>query len=208
MSVLIFIGILLVLIVGHEFGHLIAAKLSKMKVPEFGIGFPPRIWGGHFGGTEYTINALPFGGFVRIVGEDGQNGDDPQAFSRRPKILQAVTLMAGPGMNIVLAFFAFFFAFMIGVPAATDTSRQLENQRVIVASVLAKSPAALAGIQQGDTVVAITTPIARIEITDPKQIADALKDTDKTVIVTVRRGASEQEVSVMPITGLIKDVLS
>ena len=61
---------LVALIVGHEFGHLIVAKLSGMKVPEFGLGFPPKLWGKKIGETEYTINALPFGGFVKIVGED------------------------------------------------------------------------------------------------------------------------------------------
>src|SRR5689334_6975372 len=105
MSVLIFIGMLVVLIVGHEFGHLIAAKLSGMKVPEFGIGFPPKLFGKKIGDTEYTVNALPFGGFVKIEGEDAtETSTDPAAFGNRPKILQAATLLAGPFGNIVLAF--------------------------------------------------------------------------------------------------------
>src|SRR3989338_3011194 len=70
MSIFIFIVILVVLVVGHEFGHFLAAKAAKMKVLEFGVGLPPKLWGKKIGETEYSVNALPFGGFVRIFGED------------------------------------------------------------------------------------------------------------------------------------------
>ena len=66
MSVALFILILLILVVGHELGHFFVAKWTGMKVPEFGVGFPPKLWGIRLGETEYTINALPFGGFVKI----------------------------------------------------------------------------------------------------------------------------------------------
>ena len=69
MNIIIFIVILAILILAHEFGHFIVAKKSGIRVDEFGIGFPPKIWGKKFGETEYTINALPFGGFVKIFGE-------------------------------------------------------------------------------------------------------------------------------------------
>jgi len=72
MSVVIFIVILLILIIAHEFGHFIVAKLSKIRVDEFGIGFPPKIWGWKpkKSETEYTLNWIPFGGFVKILGEN------------------------------------------------------------------------------------------------------------------------------------------
>ncbi|MEN9390413.1 MAG: hypothetical protein RLZZ283_513, partial [Candidatus Parcubacteria bacterium] len=104
MSIVIFIIILLVLIVGHEFGHLLVAKWAKMDVPEFGIGFPPKLWGIKIGSTEYTVNALPFGGFVRIVGEDAENNSNPNAFMHKPKYAQAAVMAAGPFANIALGF--------------------------------------------------------------------------------------------------------
>jgi regulator of sigma E protease len=110
MTVLIFIIVLVVLILVHEFGHFIAAKLCGMRVDEFGIGFPPKLWGFQAGETFYSINALPFGGFVKIHGEDAsENGQapDPRSFSGKPRILQAVVLVAGIVMNIILAWFIF-----------------------------------------------------------------------------------------------------
>ena len=73
MTIILFVLVLVALIVVHEFGHFVVAKLSKMRVDEFGIGYPPRIWGKKIGETEYTLNALPFGGFVKIYGEDEQD---------------------------------------------------------------------------------------------------------------------------------------
>ncbi len=77
MSILIFLGVLFVLVLVHEWGHYITAKLTGMRVDEFGIGFPPKLFGIKRGETEYTINALPIGGFVKIYGEDGVG--DPSA---------------------------------------------------------------------------------------------------------------------------------
>ena len=70
-TILVFAVVFSLLILGHEFGHFIVAKLSGIKVEEFGIGFPPRIWGKKKGETVYSINAIPFGGFVRLFGMDG-----------------------------------------------------------------------------------------------------------------------------------------
>ena len=72
MSIIIFIFSLAILILVHEFGHFIVAKKSGIRVDEFGLGFPPRIWGKKHNSTLYTINAIPFGGFVKIFGEDSQ----------------------------------------------------------------------------------------------------------------------------------------
>ena len=83
-SVLPFFGILLFLVVAHEFGHFLTAKLFKIKVLEFGVGFPPKIWGKQLGETEYTVNALPLGGFVRLLGEEDPS--DPRSLAAQPKL--------------------------------------------------------------------------------------------------------------------------
>ena len=78
MALLFFILILVLLIVVHEFGHFIVAKLSGIRVDEFGIFFPPRLFAFKWRGTEYSLNALPFGGFVKIFGENGNEGADAE----------------------------------------------------------------------------------------------------------------------------------
>jgi regulator of sigma E protease len=125
-TLLIFIAVLAVLVISHEWGHFIAARKSGMRVYEFGFAFPPRLFGIRFEknqlgkkkvrfiwgrkndedmqeGTIYSFNLVPLGGFVRIKGEDG--GDQgPDSFSAQKTWKRAVTLMAGVGMNIVLSF--------------------------------------------------------------------------------------------------------
>ena len=85
MTIILFILVLVALIVVHEFGHFVVAKLSGMRVDEFGIGYPPRIAAFTRNGTEYSVNWLPFGGFVRIYGEDTSDAMSADAFSARPK---------------------------------------------------------------------------------------------------------------------------
>jgi regulator of sigma E protease len=113
MTILVFILVLVVLIIVHEFGHFVVAKLSGMRVDEFGLGYPPRAATiAQVGETRYTLNWIPFGGFVKIFGENppphgiGQAAD-PRAFSARPRILQALVLLAGIAMNLVLAWLIF-----------------------------------------------------------------------------------------------------
>ncbi len=209
MSILIFILMLVVLIVGHEFGHLVAAKLSGMKVPEFGVGFPPKLWGKKIGDTEYTINALPFGGFVKIVGEDANEAsDDPAAFSNRPKLLQALTLFAGPFSNVILGFLFFTLAFMSGIPTAFETSEyagRLTNERIVIAEVLPKSPAAAAGIQSGDKVLSIFSNGTETPIERPEVIATLIAEATGAVVMTVERKGERLKLEALPATGLIEN---
>ncbi|MBI4065777.1 site-2 protease family protein [Candidatus Kaiserbacteria bacterium] len=110
MSILIFIAVIVVLIVAHEFGHFIAAKMAGMRVDEFGLGYPPRaLVIGKIGETEYTLNWLPFGGFVKIYGEDASLDKlgMPNSFSSKTRLAQALVLVAGVAMNLILAWIIF-----------------------------------------------------------------------------------------------------
>ena len=102
-----FVGLLVALVVFHEFGHFLAAKAFGIKVLEFGIGFPPRVKGlvWRKGETEYTINWLPIGGFVRMVGEEDPS--DPRSLAAAPRWQRLTVMFAGVFMNIVLAIILF-----------------------------------------------------------------------------------------------------
>jgi regulator of sigma E protease len=150
MIALLVIAILIVLIVVHELGHFISAKILGVKVEEFGVGYPPRAFlFGKFGGTEYTLNWIPFGGFVRLFGEEEQHGAG--SFVDAPRWKQAIILVAGVTMNALAAWALFTGAYMIGVLHPVDTRG--EDTRLIVTVVVPASPTDAAGIQAGDEII-------------------------------------------------------
>src|SRR3990167_9675586 len=104
-NLLPFFTIIIVLIVVHELGHFITAKIAGVKVLEFGLGYPPRLWGVKRGETEYTVNALPLGGFVRLLGEEDPG--DPRSLAAKPRWVRLGVLSAGAVMNLFLAILLF-----------------------------------------------------------------------------------------------------
>src|SRR5680860_143303 len=108
MAILIFILILVVLVVSHEFGHFIVAKLNKIRVDEFSFGFPPKLFGKKVGETTYNFNALPFGGYVKIHGENPDDEsisgpDSNRSFVNKPWYIKIGVLLAGVTMNFLVA---------------------------------------------------------------------------------------------------------
>lgn len=156
MSVLIAIGIFLVvlfvLVLVHEWGHYIVAKLTGMRVDEFAVGFPPTIWSRTIGETRYALNALPIGGYVKILGEDGDEtatplseADRARTFGARPKWAQALVLLAGVTMNMLLAWVLLIViaaSLIGGERAVSEADYTGTNARLFVAEVLEDSPAA------------------------------------------------------------------
>ncbi len=148
-TAIVFVIVLGILVFVHEFGHFIFAKRAGMKVEEFGFGFPPRIWGIKKGETLYSINAIPFGGFVKILGEEGEQRDNPRSFSSKPVGARLMVIIAGVTMNFFLAVFllmlANFFGLRIGL---TDdkTASIARNKEVQIIEVSKDSPADKAGI--------------------------------------------------------------
>src|SRR3984957_20310006 len=122
MTILLVIIILVFLIIVHELGHFIAAKIFGVKVQEFGIGYPPRAFlFGTIGETEYTLNWIPFGGFVRLFGEQEDAQEHGRgSFVDAPRWKQAIILVAGVMMNAITAWALFSIALGIGVPQIVD----------------------------------------------------------------------------------------
>jgi regulator of sigma E protease len=164
MSIIIFIIILLVLVLVHEFGHFFTAKRFGIRVDEFGFGFPPKLFGIKKGETEYTVNLLPIGGFVKIFGEspdeENMNGADAgRSFVNKPKWQQAIVLFAGIFANFLLAWFLFSIGFMSGLPTSVNSSipgYALNDVNLVVVSVALESPAFKAGLKSGDKIVSLT----------------------------------------------------
>lgn len=202
MTVLIFIAVLVLLIVVHELGHFFVAKWSGMKVDEFGIGYPPKAWGKKIGETEYTLNWLPFGGFVKIRGEDGEEKDTKGSFSSKPRFLQALVLVAGIGMNLIFAYLLITITLGVGVPRALSPEEVLRapDATLVVSRVVAGSPADKAGLMAGDAIRSLSTDIDTFSSADSDGftafIADAKEGEEINIVVT--RGQEEITVSVIP----------
>ena len=176
MNILIFFIILLVLVVSHEFGHFIIAKINKIRVDEFSFGFPPKLFGKKIGETTYNFNALPFGGYVKIYGENVDEADllevgflnkdktpeeiamAKRSLANKPRYTQAMVLLGGITMNLLVAWILLSIGFMSGLPTSTGAvpkGATIDNQALTITSVLPNSPAEIGGIKVGDKIVSL-----------------------------------------------------
>jgi len=179
------IPILAVLILVHEIGHFVAARLIGVKVEEFGIGIPPRIKGWRRNGVLWSLNWIPFGGFVKVLGEDGK-ATDPESINAKSPAKRAFFLVAGSAMNFLLA-----FVLMILVVGFQGVSRS----NVYIASVVPGSPAAAAGWNTGDRIV----EVAGVPVESSTDVgARAREFGGKPMSVVVERNGEAVETSVVP----------
>ena len=209
MSIIIFIIILLVLVLVHEFGHFFTAKRFGIRVDEFGFGFPPKLFSFKKGETEYSINALPFGGFVKIFGESFEEADmvevgfldkDSKDLSRslvsKPKWQQAIVLFAGIFSNFLLAWLLFSIGFMSGLPTsvgAEPAGTTLSDVHLTVVSVLPKSPAEGAGLKVGDKIINIGSGNNFTTYVSPESIKSfVVADAGKEINIGYTRGKNTE----------------
>jgi regulator of sigma E protease len=186
-----FASILVILVVIHELGHFITAKLSGVQVLEFGVGYPPKIWGKKRGETEYTINLLPLGGFVRLLGEEDPSA--PRSLAGKPAWTRLIVMGAGSFMNFILAIFLFTLALMIPKEVAVGGAT--------ISQVVPGSPAAQAGLKSGDLIDSIGG--RKVESTADASYNIRLhlgEDTDFVVMRTdpVTKEVSKVKTSVRP----------
>lgn len=165
MSIIIFLVILLVLVLVHEWGHFFSARRFGIRVDEFGFGFPPRLFSFRKGATEYSFNLFPVGGFVKIFGEnpddENLNGPDHElSFVSKPRWKQAIVLFAGVFMNFILAWFLFSFGLMSGLPTSLGNELpgyELQDVNLVIMAVSPSSPAGEAGLKPGDVIVSVSS---------------------------------------------------
>lgn len=189
-SVVTFIVVLSLLVLVHELGHFIVAKKAGVLVEEFGFGIPPRVFGKKIGETIYSLNLLPFGGFVRLHGENTLEGvvEPGRAFLRKSKKTRTAIVVSGVLMNFALALLAFSVVyFFSGIPRGTD--------RVKVIEVAGDSPAAAAGFKSGDVVVSIDG--VEIKSTDDF-IKTVSEGVEKELRFTLERDGSRFDVQSTP----------
>ncbi len=162
MTVIIFLLVLAILIFVHELGHFLTARACGIRVDEFALGFGPKLWRYRKGETTYALNLIPFGGYVKIFGEnpndDSISGpDSSRSFVNKPKWQQILVLAAGVVFNFIFAWAIVAIAFMSGVPASIESySRypdRLENPRVVITYVEPGSPAEKSGLKAGEEVI-------------------------------------------------------
>jgi len=155
-TALIFIAILALIILAHEWGHFWAARRSGIRVEEFGFGFPPRLLAWKKNDTVFSLNLIPLGGFVKIFGEEGnETKGDPESFAAQSVGRRAKIITAGVIMNVLLAFILLSFVQGLGVPSAFEGALPAgaQNPIITIVEVVQNSPAGISGLKVGDGIV-------------------------------------------------------
>lgn len=187
-----------VLIVFHEFGHFLFAKLSGVGVLTFSVGFGPKLWVKKKGETEYALSAFPLGGYVKMVGEDPEEEvkavDLERSFAHKSLLKRTAIVAAGPGFNLLLAVFLLMVVFLFyGVPVLSN----------LVGAVEPDSPAAQAGIEKGDRIVAVDGQA----VTAWDDLSSAIKQSGgQPLALRVQRSGEEMAMTVQPRKREVKNI--
>ena len=218
MTVIIFLIVLAVLIFVHELGHFIFARMNGIRVDSFKIGFGPRLIHWTKGETEYGLNLIPFGGFVKIFGEnpDEENTfgpDKDRSFVHKNRWRQAAVLVAGVLFNFIFAWILYVIVFACGMTAAPGDFQQyvsrFHDPRTIITYVSDNSPAKKAGLNPGDTITKISVPSTHAELSlngtssTTKLSATVIPDTVNAslgtpVIVSFMHGGQASTTTITP----------
>ncbi len=212
MSILIFILVLGALVLVHEFGHFIVAKKSGIRVDEFAIGFPPKLFSWKRGETKYSLNLLPIGGFVKIFGEnpgeESINGPDKKrSFVHKHRLIQAAVLVAGVAMNMLFAWFLFSIAIMIGLPAPSGYAgdKPLVDGKTAIVGVYPDTPASKVGLMEGDIILTITAPHEELRGINTEAVQTFIGNhANKELTLLVERKGKEETFKVVPVTGFVE----
>jgi len=209
-----FISLILLMVI-HELGHFLLAKKFGVKVEEFGIGYPPKIFGKKFGETIYSLNLLPFGAFVRITGES-EAINNPRSFSTKPFYQKALIILGGVVSFWIISFLIFTVIMVTGVPTQIDDNEtgNFRNPKVQILAVAPNSPAKTAGIKIGDTILKTRNlkSLPAIAFGDSRWQAGEIRNIDKIkdfqdfvsenkgqeIILTMQRGKTIFDLPIVP----------
>ncbi len=197
LSIIIFIFSLIVLVLIHELGHFLMAKKFGIKVEEFGIGIPPRAWGKKIGETLYSLNWIPYGGFVRLLGEDEIDKkvlNNPRSFAAHPVWQRIIVVVAGVAMNLLLAWILFYIVligqdFKIIYPSLETAA--------YIGHVEDGYPAKAAGIRTGEQIVQVDGQnITEFEVA--RQMIKAKKGDSVKLTILALNGHDKRELEIVP----------
>ena len=219
MNILIFILVLGILVFVHELGHFLFAKLFKIRVDEFGFGYPPKMFQfGTFRGTRLTMNWVPFGGFVKIFGENDDGGElSPEekqvSMVYKPRWQQLLVMFGGILFNIVFAWMLFSGLYMSGVTSSIDSAPAgyaFDETRLLVSGILPEAPADVAGLETGDELkeyfsATDTVTVTDEDITDVAAFINATGEQGQSVGFVVLRDQKLEIITMEPATGVVGD---
>lgn len=205
MSVILFIIILGALIFVHELGHFLVAKYTGMRVDAFALGFPPTLWKKKIDGTEYQLNLIPFGGYVKIFGENPDDistaEDAKNSFTAKNRFSQAMVLVAGVTFNILSAWLLLFIALLSGFSSPIELPGIDQKDTAVVISGFTQdnTPAEQGGLMEDDRIIGLSTEDEVVEITIPEEVVSFVENNSGEVInVGVIRDGQSEIVSVVP----------
>lgn len=206
LTVVALVLILGLLVFVHELGHFVAAKLSGVEVKTFAFGFPPRIWSKKIGETTYAVNALPFGGYVTLRGENEEIGEkevtekeeeNPRSLLSKTPLQLLFIFVSGVAMNIVLAFVLLYAAFLIGFQPIYSGMWNHEGvtntMQVTITDVESGSPAETNGIQAGDIITKVDGENVYLDNDVVSTIREKNTDEGATANLTIVRNGVEIE---------------
>jgi len=213
LAVFITIFSLIALASFHEFGHFILAKRFGVKIEEFGIGYPPRIFGKKIGETVYSLNLLPFGAFVRIYGEEDQftnssSQDTKEVFRiekarsfREKAIWQRAAIILGGVISFwIIGAILLTLVLGIGAPVAISDEQEAPEARVLIVAVAEDSPAQQAGIEVGDTIVSLQGEESEVEeVNKIREVQEFIENhKGKELTLTLKKGKEVQRITLVP----------
>lgn len=199
--------VLSVLIFAHELGHFLLAKRVGIKVEKFAIGFGPQVFGLKRGETIYAINIIPFGGYVKMYGEETFE-KLPDSFASKSVGARAGVVSAGVIFNIILAFFLLSFVFMVGAPVSVDDS---EQGNITVLEVQKDSPAEKAGLQAGDKITELSFGEDLLKAETVASVQDFISEHEGQVVgIKYLRGEEvfDTEATPTPLLGIAMDKIA
>ncbi|HMO78782.1 MAG TPA: site-2 protease family protein [Candidatus Paceibacterota bacterium] len=216
MSVLIFIIIIGVLIFVHELGHFLIAKKNGIRVDEFAIGFPPKIFSITFGGTKYSLNLIPFGGYVKIFGENpDEQSSDPNrsdSFVNKPRYIQAAVLVGGVFFNMIFAWILLSISLMFGLPSVITEKNinQIQNPSISIVQVVENSPAFNSQIKVGDKILQIQKNDQIISGQDLsiEKIQEIIRSDDNSINLILQRKNQQITTEIQPTTEINNEYLT